>query len=120
VLKFLSDESCDFAIVSKLRDAGFDVKAIVEDAPGAIDSKVLEIASKANRILLTEDKDFGEWVFAHKHATPGVVLIRYPARMRPEMIQMTLELLMHHGNELSGKFTVLEPGRARVRNLKVE
>jgi len=117
VLKFLADESCDFAIVRELRSFGFDVIAVVEDMPGLEDQGVLKTASDLYRILLTEDKDFGEWVFAHKAATAGVVLIRYRSDSRSIMIKLMVELVKHHGDELIGKFTVLQPGRARMRSV---
>ena len=59
-LKFLADESCDFAFVRVLRQNGYDVKAIVEVMPGASDLRVLESGFEERRVLLTEDKDFGE------------------------------------------------------------
>ena len=120
MLRFFADESCDFAIVRGLRSIGYDVRAVVEDMPGVPDPAVLKAAVSENRILLTEDKDFGEWVFAHKSATAGVVLIRYPSDMRSVMIKLMVELVNRHGNELLGKFTVLEPGRARIRSVARE
>lgn len=60
-LIFLADESCDFAFVRALCQVGYDVTAIVEFMSGASDLKVLELAFEERRILLTEDKDFGEW-----------------------------------------------------------
>jgi len=71
MLRFFADESCDFAIVRRLRSIGFDVRAVVEDMPGKPDPEILKTAVSENRILLTEDKDFGEWIFAHKSATAG-------------------------------------------------
>jgi predicted nuclease of predicted toxin-antitoxin system len=117
MLRFFADESCDFAIVRGLRSIGFDVRAVVEDMPGKPDPEILKTAVSENRILLTEDKDFGEWVFAHKSATAGVVLIRYPSSVRSVMIELMVELVSRHGDELLGKFTVLEPGRARIRKV---
>jgi predicted nuclease of predicted toxin-antitoxin system len=117
MLRFFADESGDFAIVRGLRAIGFDVRAVVEDMPGVPDPAVLKAAVSENRILLTEDKDFGKWVFAHKSATAGVVLIRYPSNMRSVMMELIVELVNRHGNELLGKFTVLEPGRARIRSV---
>jgi predicted nuclease of predicted toxin-antitoxin system len=64
-IPFLADESCDFLIVRKLRAADYDVLSVAESFPSAFDQQVLEHAFKEGRILLTEDKDFGEWVFAH-------------------------------------------------------
>ena len=66
-------------------------------------------------ILLTEDKDFGEWVFAHGEVMSGVVLIRFPANMRLELGKAVSVLVAEHGPNLAKSFTVLEPGRARIR-----
>jgi hypothetical protein len=40
-LKFLADESCDFAVVRCLRTASYDVEAIMEIASGESDAKTL-------------------------------------------------------------------------------
>ncbi|MGH7822318.1 MAG: DUF5615 family PIN-like protein, partial [Candidatus Binatia bacterium] len=58
-MRFLADESCDFAVVRALRAAAHDVVAIVETAPGAEDELVMGLALREQRILLTEDRDFG-------------------------------------------------------------
>ena len=54
-MKFLADESCDFAVVRTLRDAGYEVLAISDVSPGASDDAVIALAAQENRILLTED-----------------------------------------------------------------
>jgi len=117
-LKFLADESCDFAFVRVLRQNGYDVKAIVEVMPGASDLKVLESGFEEMRILLTEDKDFGEWIFAQKSATAGVILLRYPVETRLQMSLAMVELVSEYGSELRNRYVVLEPGRARIRTTR--
>ena len=114
-LSFLADESCDFSVIRVLRQVGYSVKAIAEVSPSLPDEHVLELAVAENRLLITEDKDFGEWVFAHQHAMTGVLLIRYPASMRSAMVSAVTDLIGEHATELDGSFTVLEPGRARIR-----
>lgn len=59
-----------------LRDAGYDVRAIVEEDAGAEDSFVLAKARLEKRVLLTNDKDFAELVFRRKSASHGVLLLR--------------------------------------------
>ena len=81
-LTFLADESCDFAFVKVLRQNNYDIKAVVEVMPGVSDLKVLDSAFTEKRILLTEDKDFGEWIFAQKSATSGIILFRYNLEAR--------------------------------------
>ena len=114
-LSFLADESCDFSVIRALRKVGYSVKAIAEVSPSLPDEAVLELAVAENRLLITEDKDFGEWVFAHQHAMTGVLLIRYPVSMRSSMIAAVVDLIGGHAPDLDGSFTVLEPGRARIR-----
>jgi predicted nuclease of predicted toxin-antitoxin system len=58
-LRFLADESCDFAVVRALRADGYDVFAVSEVTRRSDDRELIEQASHEKRILLTEDKDFG-------------------------------------------------------------
>lgn len=116
-LKLLADESCDFAIVRGLRAASHDLKAVAEEMSGASDLEVLQKAIDENRLLLTEDKDFGEWVFAHGSALAGVIFFRYPSRFRKSMTRMACELINQKGLDLIGSFTVVEPGRYRMRGM---
>ena len=114
-IRFLADESCDFAVVRSLRSEGYDVIAVSEYLPAAPDIEVLRTAVLDNRILITEDKDFGEWIFAHKEEMKGVIFIRFPGNARTELGEKFLKLIEKHGQDLLGNFTVLEPGRARIR-----
>jgi len=116
-MKLVADESCDFAVVRALRDAGMDVLAIAEVSPTLTDIEVLKIAAREGAILLTEDKDFGDWVFAHRESVEGVVLMRFPGAMRKEMARAAVEVISEYGSELKGAFVVLEPGRARIRGI---
>ncbi|WP_424207345.1 DUF5615 family PIN-like protein [Sulfuricaulis sp.] len=47
-MRFLADESCDFAVVRVLRGAGHDVAAVRELSRGAADDVVIEIAVREN------------------------------------------------------------------------
>jgi predicted nuclease of predicted toxin-antitoxin system len=116
-IAFLADESCDFLIVRKLRSAEYDVLSVAESFPSASDREVLEHAIKGDRILLTEDKDFGEWVFAHGEKIAGVILIRFPGNARTRLGEEMILLVDDHGTELKKCFVVLEPGRARLRKI---
>lgn len=53
-MRFLADESCDFAVVRALREAGHDVVAVAELEPGTEDGAVIERAVGDRRVLLTE------------------------------------------------------------------
>ena len=116
-LKFLADESCDFIIVRALRGSGYDVLSVAETIPASSDYQVIQLAIDKKRILLTEDKDFGEWVFAHGEKVQGVILFRFPASARLNLAEEIKILVNDYGPELKRCFTVLEPGRARLRSL---
>src|SRR6516165_3389021 len=79
-MRWLADECVDAALVSQLRDAGQDILYVAEVASGATDAEVLRRARNDSRLLLTEDKDFGELLFRLKLAVSGLVLLR----LRPE------------------------------------
>jgi len=117
-MKFLADESCDFCVVRKLRAGGHDVVSVSETLSGAADLEVLRFAVDEARILLTEDKDFGDWVFAHGEQIAGVVLLRFPASARTALGKNVDVLIREQGADLTNSFTVLEPGRARIRKMK--
>ncbi len=61
-MNLVADEGVDKPIVDALRNAGFDVQYILETHRGAEDDRILAIANIQQRILLTQDKDFGELV----------------------------------------------------------
>ncbi len=113
-MKFLADESCAGPVIRALRDAGHDVTAIAEFAAGAADEVVMGRASDERRILITEDSDFGELVYARGHSAAGVMLVRFPNRLRSAKPRSVVEAVAKLGERLSDRFTVVEPGRVRI------
>jgi predicted nuclease of predicted toxin-antitoxin system len=83
-MRFLVDESCDFAVVRALRSSGHDVAAVSDIASRAEDSEVINLAMRESRILLTEDKDFGQLVYSHGLESIGVILLRLPSHARKQ------------------------------------
>ena len=74
----------------------------------------MALASREKRILLTEDKDFGQLVFAAAQSVSGVVFIRYPVTARATLSQSVLDLVSKEQDRLYGAFAVLQPGRIRI------
>jgi predicted nuclease of predicted toxin-antitoxin system len=117
-LRFLADESCDFGIVRALREKGFDVVALSEIARHTVDSEVIAQASLENRILLTEDKDFGQLVFASRADSAGVILIRFPGNARKTLQETVVRLILERGDEIRNAFVVLQPSHIRVSRVE--
>jgi predicted nuclease of predicted toxin-antitoxin system len=113
-LRFLADESCDFGVVKALRAEGYDVLALTEITSRSVDTEVIAQAYQEKRILLTEDKDFGQLVFASQADTAGVILIRYPGNARRSLQKVVVKLVREQGNDIRNAFIVMQPGHVRV------
>jgi uncharacterized protein (DUF433 family)/predicted nuclease of predicted toxin-antitoxin system len=113
-VRFLADESCDFAVVRALRQEGHDVIAIAEISRRAEDMDVIRMSLEQDRILLTEDKDFGQLVFAHRAESAGVLLIRYPTASRKDLHIAVRDFVKSRGDSLKNRFAVMRPGRIRI------
>jgi predicted nuclease of predicted toxin-antitoxin system len=107
-VEFVADESCAGPVIRALRAAGHDVLAIAESAPGASDEVVIARALGEGRVLLTEDRDFGELVHARGRSSAGVVFVKFPSRARRAKPVAVVEAVAKLGARLRDGFTVVE------------
>jgi predicted nuclease of predicted toxin-antitoxin system len=114
-MKLLADEGVDKPIVDLLRASGFDVHYILETNSGIDDDFVLQIANEEGRILLTQDKDFGEMVFRLKKAHLGIVLIRLGFTISSDKAILVNQALLEHREKLRSAFTVIQNNTIRIR-----
>lgn len=114
-MKLLADEGVDKPIVDQLRQSGFDVHYVLETHQGSDDETVLSLANEECRILLTQDKDFGELVYRLQKAHEGVILIRLGPTPAPEKAYIVNVALMQHGERLDKAFTVIQANAIRIR-----
>ncbi len=113
-LKFLADESCDYSVVRALRAEGYDVLAVCEVMQRSIDKDLIAQANREQRVLLTEDKDFGWLVFVSYAKSAGVILIRFPGNARNTLAQTITQLVKDNGEQISKAFVVVQPGHIRI------
>lgn len=73
----LADENIHTAIIYALRNAGMEVLSIYETNRGLKDAEIIALAREIKFSILTEDKDFGEWVFAHHVKDISIIFLRY-------------------------------------------
>jgi hypothetical protein len=115
-MRFLADENFPGAAVEALARIGHDVSWIRILAPGISDKDVLEIAARESRVVLTFDKDFGERARAAKLPTScGVVLFRIPMPLVRNAAKLVDTIAAR--SDWAGHFSVVEPGRIRMRAL---
>lgn len=117
-MRFLADENCDEAVVKALRADGHDVMLVRERCPGAEDTVVTELAVGERRIVLTEDKDFGQLAQALSAARVGVILIRFPTQARSTLGAAVSQAVSMFGSRLERAFTVIEPGQVRLTSIE--
>ena len=114
-MRLLADENFPGAAVKALSAAGADIVWVRSAAPGLSDVEVLAWAVREKRILLTFDKDFGELAKASAlPATSGVVLLRIRMHTPDDIGRRLADLIMAR-SDWSGHFSVIEPGRVRMR-----
>lgn len=115
-MKFLLDESADLPLAFHLRQLGHDVKAIARDYPRSLeDPDVLAIARQEQRILITNDRDFGELVFRQRLPHCGVILFRLEDERIPIKTAWLDHVLANHSDRLE-HFIVITHGGVRVRH----
>ena len=115
-LKFLADESLEYSVVLYLRELGYDISAIAEDSPSIKDTQVLQKANQEKRILLTNDKDFGDLVFLNHLDHKGVVLFRLKRENVLKKTKVFRQLLEQYSDQLPGNFVVVEEEKIRIRS----
>ncbi len=76
---------------------------------------VIKIANQEARILLTQDKDFGELVYRLKKLHFGIILVRLTDQ--PSIVKAALinRVLYEYGNKLGNAFTVIQKNAIRIR-----
>jgi predicted nuclease of predicted toxin-antitoxin system len=118
-MKFLADENVEQPIIDSSRSIGHDVAAVGEIAPGGRDEQVLQRANAESRILLTNDRDFGELVYRESRLSAGILLLRFQAADGREKAARLADILPQIEKRLPGHFAVVTEERARLRPLRV-
>jgi predicted nuclease of predicted toxin-antitoxin system len=116
-VRWLIDECVDAALVLQLRESGHDVSYMSDVAPRATDLEVMRRAYSETRLLLTEDKDFGDLVFRQARPIPGLVLLRIDSTRRLLKGTRLQAAIDRFGERLLGRYTVIEDARFRSRPL---
>ena len=118
-MRLLVDESTGAAVVAYLRSAGHDVLAVAEAMPQADDSDILTRAASERRVLLTNDKDFGNLVFRDGRAHSGVLLLRLQDETPANRVRVVSAVLEQYADRLTGRFTVATEQGIRIGSLDV-
>lgn len=112
-MRFLVDECTGPAVARWLRSQSHDVFSVYEDARGMPDEDVLALAYADSRILITNDKDFGEMVFRERKPHRGVIFLRLQDELAASKIDALRKLLASYSVQLNNAFVVVTETQIR-------
>ncbi len=116
-MRFLVDECTGPAVARWLRDQQHDVISVYEEARGIGDDEVIHIALAENRVLITNDKDFGEKIYRERKPHRGVVLLRLADERSTVKIEVLQKLLSMYSNRIPDQFVVVTESKVRFARL---
>lgn len=117
-MRFLVDECTGPSVANWLRSQGHDVVSAYDEHRGADDGLWIRKAFDEDRILITNDKDFGERVYRDGHRHHGVILLRLDNETPASKITVLKRLLDQFGNQIGGQFVVATERRVRFGRTK--
>jgi len=118
MLKFIADVNVEKTLVDFLKAQGFDIIWIPDYDCKLNDDELLKLANKENRVLITNDKDFGELVFLQKKLTTGIILIRIKGQDVKKKLRSLKKLISLYENKIDNHFIVISDRRIRIRILE--
>lgn len=81
---------------------------------GASDNKVIKKAYNEERVLITNDKDFGEKVYRQGYKHRGVILLRLKNERIQNKINVLKEFFSWHSKLIDNNFVVVTENKVRV------
>ena len=114
-MKFLLDVCASSRrLLEALAEAGHDARSAAVGHSSASDEELLALAHEERRVLITEDKDFGELVFLRGRRHPCV--IRLVELDVGGAVNAVRHLIDQHGDVLrSNALVVVTKRRVRIR-----
>jgi len=119
-MRFLVDECTGPMVARWLRDRGHDVFSVYDEARGSDDEAILRRAVAEDRIVITNDKDFGALVFRGKLPHRGVVLLRLDDERAASKVEAVQRLLEQELDALANRFIVVTATEIRISGTSVE
>ena len=111
------DENVEQFWIDLIRSKGFDYLSIREHHQGISDLQVIEIVKQYQGILVTEDKDFGELVFAYGISNISILFIRYDQPQFEQIMGNFISIIEKYQDGYLKGFITLTKNKIRIRRL---
>ena len=112
-MRFLVDECTGPAVAEWLSSCGHNVFSVFDEAQGISDDVVLATALAEKRVVITNDKDFGEMIFRERREHCGVIFLRLKDERSPNKIEVLQHLLVSYESRLSDHFVTVTESKIR-------
>jgi len=114
----LADENVHPDVIEFLREAGLDVESVSEQGKfGLPDTKVLQQASEADRVVLTHDSDFGGLALLGAKFV-GIIYLR-PGHIRADFTMKTLKAIRNNAPEVTPPFILVAERTGDIVKIRV-
>ncbi|MBW2671113.1 MAG: DUF5615 family PIN-like protein [Deltaproteobacteria bacterium] len=115
VLKLYLDQMLHLDVAQALRDEGHDVVRASEVGQArSDDQEILQKAIDENRILVTLDEHFGDWVILPLSKHPGVIRLKVHPTTSKNIIELLIPFLRNHSHrQLKDHLIILSKSRAK-------
>ena len=117
-IRFIADVNVEKILVDYLIGNGYDVKWIPDYNRKMFDDELLDLANREKRILITNDKDFGEITFLQRKLSMGIILIRVKGQKAEDKVKLFKKLLQNYRDKLLKHFTVITKEKIRFVSME--
>jgi predicted nuclease of predicted toxin-antitoxin system len=112
-VRFLVDECTGPRVARWLRDTGYEVFSVYEQARGMDDEDIITKAFDENWILITNDTDFGEKVYREHRPHRGIIILRLKDETASSKMDTLRQLFRTYADCLPDAFAVVTETRVR-------
>ena len=109
------DQMLRHEVAQALRDEGHDVLRATEVGQArADDNQILQKAISENRVLITLDEHFGDWVILPLSEHSGVIRLKINPTTSDNTIKLLLPFLrLHSSDQFKNYLVILSPRRSK-------
>jgi len=112
--KFYLDQMFSLEVSQALRKDGYDIiRASETGLARADDQEILQKAISENRILITLDEHFGDWVILPLSSHPGVIRLKIHPTTSENILKILIPFLSRHVQEKFNHLVIVSEKRAK-------
>lgn len=113
----IADENLHQQFIDRLTAEGFDLFSIRDQLGGISDLEVAYFARDKQGLIVTEDKDFGELVYAHNIQGISVVFLRYDKAELDKVGDSLVRIVGEYLDKIENYFITITADKIRISKL---